>query len=59
MCVAGPSSIVFSPRASIRYIQACKDTQRDPDFMVVARLEAFITGYGLDEAYKRADAYHR
>merc|ERR1711871_229063 len=40
-------------------IMACKDTQRDPDFMVVARLEAFITGYGLEEAYKRADAYHR
>merc|ERR1712100_354645 len=40
-------------------IMACKDTQKDPDFMVVARLEAFITGYGLDEAYKRADAYHR
>ena len=37
---------------------ACKDTQKDPDFQVVARLEAFITGYGLDEAYKRADAYH-
>jgi len=40
-------------------IMACKDTQKDPDFMVVARLEAFITGYGLDEAYMRADAYHR
>jgi len=40
-------------------IMACKDTQKDPDFMVVARLEAFITGYGVDEAYKRADAYHR
>merc|ERR1711871_876567 len=40
-------------------IMACKDTQKDPDFMVVARLEAFITGYGLEEAYKRADAYHR
>merc|ERR1712010_97251 len=40
-------------------IMACKDSQKDPDFMVVARLEAFITGYGLEEAYKRADAYHR
>jgi len=40
-------------------IMACKDTQVDEDFMVVARLEAFITGYGLDEAYKRADAYHK
>merc|ERR1711990_842146 len=40
-------------------IMACKDTQLDEDFMVVARLEAFITGYGVEEAYKRADAYHR
>lgn len=40
-------------------IMACKDVQKDPDFMIVARLEAFITGYGLEEAYKRADAYHR
>lgn len=40
-------------------IMACKDSQKDDDFMIVARLEAFITGYGLEEAYKRADAYHR
>jgi phosphoenolpyruvate phosphomutase len=40
-------------------IMACKDTQKDDDFNVVARLEAFITGHGLDEAYKRAEAYHK
>jgi phosphoenolpyruvate phosphomutase len=39
-------------------IKAAKDTQLDPDFMVVARLEAFIAGWGLDEALRRADAYH-
>jgi hypothetical protein len=33
--------------------------QRSWRVQVVARLEAFITGYGLDEAYKRADAYHQ
>ena len=38
-------------------IRACKDTQEDPDFSVVARLEAFITGHGLDEALTRAHAY--
>ena len=37
--------------------QACKDTQTDPDFCVVARVEAFIAGWGLDEALKRAEAY--
>ncbi|HNP19380.1 MAG TPA: phosphoenolpyruvate mutase [Fulvivirga sp.] len=39
-------------------IKAAKDTQSDPDFSVVARLEAFIAGWGLDEALRRADAYH-
>jgi len=38
-------------------IKACKQTQRDPDFQVVARVEAFIAGWGLDEAIKRAEAY--
>lgn len=38
-------------------IKACKDSQRDPDFCVVARVEAFIAGWGLDEALKRAEAY--
>jgi phosphoenolpyruvate phosphomutase len=40
-------------------IKAAKDTQEDPDFCVVARVEAFIAGWGLDEALKRAEAYHR
>lgn len=38
-------------------IKACKDTQTDPDFCVVARVEAFIAGWGLEEALKRAEAY--
>ena len=40
-------------------IMAAKDTQQDPDFCVVARIEAFIAGWGLAEALKRAEAYHR
>jgi phosphoenolpyruvate phosphomutase len=40
-------------------IKAAKDTQADPDFCVVARIESFISGYGLDEALTRADAYFR
>ena len=39
-------------------IKAAKDTQRDPDFCVVARTEALITGWGLDEALTRAEAYY-
>ena len=38
-------------------IKAAKDTQKDPDFCVVARVEAFIAGLGLEEALKRAEAY--
>jgi phosphoenolpyruvate phosphomutase len=39
-------------------IKAAKDTQEDPDFSVVARIESFITGWGLSEALKRAEAYY-
>lgn len=39
-------------------IQAGKDSQTDADFTIVARVEAFIAGWGLDEALKRAEAYH-
>ncbi|HMD36815.1 MAG TPA: phosphoenolpyruvate mutase [Vicinamibacterales bacterium] len=38
-------------------IRAAKDTQRDADFVVVARTEAFIAGHGLSEALVRANAY--
>jgi len=40
-------------------IKAAKDTQQDDDFCVVARIEAFIAGWGLGEALKRAEAYHK
>jgi phosphoenolpyruvate phosphomutase len=40
-------------------IMAAKETQLDPDFCVVARVEAFIAGWGLAEAMKRAEAYYR
>jgi len=40
-------------------IKACKDYQRDPDFQVVARVEALIAGWGLEEALKRAEAYRK
>jgi phosphoenolpyruvate phosphomutase len=40
-------------------IKAMKDTQKDDDFVVVARVEAFIAGWGLKEAIKRADEYRK
>ena len=39
-------------------IKAGKDAQGDDDFAIVARVEAFIAGWGLDEALRRAEAYH-
>jgi phosphoenolpyruvate phosphomutase len=40
-------------------IKAMKDTQMDEDFSVVARVEALIAGWGLEEALKRAEAYRQ
>ena len=39
-------------------IKAGKDSQQDADFVLVARVEALIAGWGLPEALKRAEAYH-
>jgi phosphoenolpyruvate phosphomutase len=38
-------------------IEACKDSQRDPNFVLVARTEALIAGRPLTEALERAGAY--
>lgn len=38
-------------------IRAMKDTQTDENFCVVARVEAFIAGWPLEEALRRATAY--
>jgi len=40
-------------------IRAGKDSQTDEDFCVVARVEALIAGRGMDEALRRAEAYHQ
>jgi phosphoenolpyruvate phosphomutase len=40
-------------------IKAGKDSQIDDDFSVVARVEALISGLGMSEALRRAEAYHQ
>lgn len=40
-------------------IKAGKDSQTDDDFQIVARVEALISGWGMDEALKRAEAYRQ
>jgi len=39
-------------------IKAVKEAQSDPDFCLVARLEGFIAGWGMDEMMRRAEACH-
>jgi phosphoenolpyruvate phosphomutase len=39
-------------------IKAAKDTQRDGDFCVVARVESLIAGWGMNATLERAAAYH-
>ena len=39
-------------------IKAGKDAQADDNFAIITRVEAFIAGWGLGEALKRAEAYH-
>ena len=38
-------------------ILAAKNTQKGKDFLVIARVEALIAGWGMDEALERASAY--
>jgi phosphoenolpyruvate phosphomutase len=40
-------------------IQAAKDAQKSVDFMVFARVEALIAGWGMEEALRRANAYYK
>lgn len=40
-------------------IKAMKDAQTDPNFTIIARTEAFITGSGISEVFKRAEAYYK
>lgn len=38
-------------------IRAAVDTRRQQEFMVIARVEALIAGWGQDEAYRRSSSY--
>ncbi len=38
-------------------LMAARDARRSEDFVIIARVEALIAGWGLEEALKRAQAY--
>ena len=52
-----PNQPLADPEEFGLKIRACKDAQTDPDFNIVARVEAFIAGWGVDEAISRATVY--
>jgi phosphoenolpyruvate phosphomutase len=38
-------------------LEAAKDARKSDDFLIIARIEALIAGWGMAEALKRAEAY--
>lgn len=48
---------LLSEKDFVAKIIAAKNAKNNPDFMVIARIEALIAGLGIPEALKRASAY--
>lgn len=46
-----------SAEEHVRKIQACVDTRRDDDLVVIARTEALVCGLGMQEALRRTRLY--
>ncbi len=54
----GDSHTLAEVRDFTAKIKACADARQDPDFVLIARVEALIAGRGMEEALRRATAYH-
>jgi phosphoenolpyruvate phosphomutase len=54
---AGVRRELVSPAEHAGKIRAAKAAQSISDFIIIARTEALIAGWGADEALKRAEAY--
>jgi phosphoenolpyruvate phosphomutase len=50
---------LISEKEFVAKIIAAKDAKQDKNFMIIARVEALISGAGMDEAIKRAIAYEK
>jgi phosphoenolpyruvate phosphomutase len=48
---------LVDPEEHAGKIRACLDTRRNDDFLIIARTEALIAGWGMDEALKRGRLY--
>ena len=51
------SNDLISQREFVAKILAAKEARMDKDFLIMARVEALISGAGMDEALTRATAY--
>ena len=50
---------LISEKEFVAKIIAAKDAKQDKNFMIITRVEALISGAGMDEALKRASAYEK
>ena len=50
---------MISEKEFVAKIIAAKEAKRDQNFMIIARIEALISGAGMTEALKRASAYEK
>jgi phosphoenolpyruvate phosphomutase len=50
---------LLSEKDFVAKILAANDAKQDKNFMIMARIEALISGMGMDEAIKRANAYEK
>jgi len=50
---------LISEKEFVAKIIAAKEAKQDKDFMIIARVEALISGAGMNEALKRATAYEK
>jgi phosphoenolpyruvate phosphomutase len=48
---------LVDPEEHAGKIRACLDTRKSDDFLIIARTEALIAGWGMDEALKRGRIY--
>ena len=55
--IEGGNNELISEKEFVAKILAAKEAKKNKDFLIIARIEALISGLGIKEALKRADAY--
>jgi phosphoenolpyruvate phosphomutase len=55
----GGQNDLLPEKEFVAKILAAKEAKQDKNFLVIARIEALISGLGMQEALKRADAYEK